>query len=300
MSDRPRALSLFSGIDGLGLAAEAAGFRVVGAVEIDAYCRQVLRSRDAGLRIKSDIRKVKGHEFGRLDLLFGGFPCQDISVGNRNGKGIREGQRSGLWYEFARLIRTIRPGVVVLENVPAITARGLDVVLGDLAAMGYDATWGIIPAEAFGSPQQRARWFCIGVANTNKERCKQRRINCNFRRRNHSRSRARLSKQRWQKHKFCLFTRSSALYRKARAEKYRTKPRVGRGTHGNASRLFRHSWPATWTEAPHQEEAPRMAQIQEDTRARIRALGNSVVPQQALPWMIAAYRLWQLRKQRSV
>ena len=98
-----------------------------------------------------------------VDLICGGFPCQDISVAGK-GAGL-EGERSGLWNDFARVIRTVRPRWVVIENVPALTARGLGTVLGDLAEIGFDAEWHCIPACAVGALHRRERiWI---VANSN-------------------------------------------------------------------------------------------------------------------------------------
>ena len=89
----------------------------------------------------------------RVDLLCGGFPCQDISLAGRGG-GIAGGERSGLWREFARLIGELRPRYVVVENVPALTSRGLDIVLADLAACGFDSKSDRLPASAFGAPHR--------------------------------------------------------------------------------------------------------------------------------------------------
>jgi DNA (cytosine-5)-methyltransferase 1 len=99
-----------------------------------------------------------------VDVLCGGFPCQDISLAGA-GAGIAEGTRSGLWYEFARLIRDIRPRYVIVENVSALLARGLDIVLGDLAACGYDAEWDCIPASAVGAPHRRDRVWIVAYPN---------------------------------------------------------------------------------------------------------------------------------------
>ena len=94
-----------------------------------------------------------------VDVLCGGFPCQDLSVAGR-GAGI-DGARSGLWAEYARLIRELRPRYVVVENVPALLVRGLGRVLGDLAALGYDAEWDCLPASAFGAPHRRDRVWIV-------------------------------------------------------------------------------------------------------------------------------------------
>ena len=95
-----------------------------------------------------------------VDLICGGFPCQDISVAGK-GAGLT-GERSGLWNDFARIIRTVRPRWVVIENVPALTARGLGTVLGDLAEIGFDAEWHCIPASAVGAPHRRERVWIVG------------------------------------------------------------------------------------------------------------------------------------------
>jgi DNA (cytosine-5)-methyltransferase 1 len=112
----------------------------------------------------------QGHSAGDLsvpvppiDLLCGGFPCQDISLAGR-GAGI-EGERSSLWFEFARLIRGLEPRWVVVENVPALTSRGLDRVLRDLAESGYDAEWDCLPASAFGAPHRRDRIWIVAYPN---------------------------------------------------------------------------------------------------------------------------------------
>lgn len=160
--------SLFSGIGGIDLAFAAAGFDVRFQVEIDPFCRKVLAKHaprywpNATQHV--DVRSVGRTELGTVDVLFGGFPCQDISVAG-NGAGL-EGERSGLWYEFRRIIGDIRPGVVFIENVPAITGRGGTTVIAHLAALGYDARWGIVGAADAGAPHQRDRWFCVAYAHS--------------------------------------------------------------------------------------------------------------------------------------
>ena len=101
-----------------------------------------------------------------VDLICGGFPCQDISVAGK-GAGLA-GERSGLWHDFARVIRTVRPRWVVIENVPALTARGLGTVLGDLAEIGFDAEWHCIPACAVGAPHRRERIWIVGNTQRNR------------------------------------------------------------------------------------------------------------------------------------
>jgi len=101
------------------------------------------------------------HDF-RVDLICGGFPCQDISVAGK-GAGLA-GARSGLWREFARIIGELQPSYIIVENVPALTARGLGTVLGEISSLGYDAEWHVIPASAVGAPHRRERIWIVGYA----------------------------------------------------------------------------------------------------------------------------------------
>ncbi len=158
--------SLFAGIGGLELGLERAipGARTIWQVEQDPYARRVLAKHWPEARRYSDVREVGAHNLEPVDLICGGFPCQDISTAGA-GAGL-DGERSGLWFEFARIIGELRPRYVVLENVSAIRIRGLGTVLGPgLAALGYDAVWDCIPASAVGAPHRRDRWFCVAYAN---------------------------------------------------------------------------------------------------------------------------------------
>ena len=158
---------LFAGIGGLGLGLERSGLGpVVWQVEQDEYARRVLAKHWPEARRYSDVREVGAHNLEPVDLICGGFPCQDISVAGA-GAGI-EGERSGLWREFARIIRELQPRYVVVENVPALTARGLGVVLGDLAD-GYDAVWDCISAASVGAPHIRDRLFIVAHPNSKGE-----------------------------------------------------------------------------------------------------------------------------------
>jgi DNA-cytosine methyltransferase len=151
--------SLFSGIGGLELGLEMTkGFRTIWQCENDPYAAAVLKKHWPKLNNLGDITKVDWNEVEKPDMLCGGFPCQDISVAGK-GKGIREGQRSGLWREYAKAIRILQPRYALIENVPEIANRGLDVVLADLAEMGYDAEWGLLSASAVGALHRRVRCF---------------------------------------------------------------------------------------------------------------------------------------------
>lgn len=165
-------LALFAGAGGGILGGHLLGWRTVCAVERDAYAAQVLaqRQNDGALEtfpIWSDVCSFDGRPWrGLVDVVSGGFPCQDISAAG-NGAGI-DGERSGLWREMARIISEIRPHFVFVENSPLLVGRGLAVVLGDLAEMGYDAQWCIVSASDVGAPHQRER--CWVVADDNSAR----------------------------------------------------------------------------------------------------------------------------------
>jgi DNA (cytosine-5)-methyltransferase 1 len=152
-------LDLFSGIGGFSLGLERAGMRTVAFCEIEPYCRAVLRKHWPGVPIFDDVRKLTAADVGAIDVICGGFPCQDISPAG--GKSGIDGERSGLWREFARLIGDIRPRFVIVENSSALLGRGLARVLGDLAEVGFDAEWHCIPACAVGAPHERDRTWIV-------------------------------------------------------------------------------------------------------------------------------------------
>jgi len=151
--------SLFSGIGGFDLGLERAGFRTSWFCETDAFCQHVLAEHWPGVPIYPDVSALVGADVEPVDVLCGGFPCQDLSVAGK-GAGLT-GARSGLWSEYARLIGELRPRYVVVENVSALLARGFGTVLGDLAALGYDAEWDCIPASAVGAPHRRDRVWLV-------------------------------------------------------------------------------------------------------------------------------------------
>ncbi len=151
--------SLFAGIGGFDLGLERAGMQTAWHVEIDPFCQHILSKHWPDVPCYPDIREVHGHEVEPVDVLCGGFPCQDISLAGE-GAGI-EGARSSLWKEFARLVDELRPRYVIVENVAALRRRGLDVVLGDLSTLGYDAEWDCIRASDVGAPHRRDRLWIV-------------------------------------------------------------------------------------------------------------------------------------------
>ena len=154
--------SLFAGIGGFDLGLERAGMRVRWQCEIDPYCQRVLAKHWPAVTRYGDIREVDWHAVEPVDLLCGGFPCQDISLAGK-GAGLA-GERSGLWFEYAKAIEVLKPRYVLIENVSAIRSRGLDQVLGSLAALGYDAEWHVLSACEFGAPHTRERLFVLAYS----------------------------------------------------------------------------------------------------------------------------------------
>ena len=162
-------LALFAGAGGGILGGHLLGWRTVAAVEIEDYPRRVLLQRQADgilprFPIWDDVCTFDGKPWrGKVDVISGGFPCQDISAAGK-GAGI-EGERSGMWVEMARIIGEVRPRFAFVENSPMLTSRGLGRVLGDLAAMGYDARWGVLGAVHAGAPHKRERIWILANAS---------------------------------------------------------------------------------------------------------------------------------------
>jgi DNA (cytosine-5)-methyltransferase 1 len=272
-----RVLDLFSGIGGFSLGLERAGMRTVAFCEIEPYARAVLARHWPGVPIFGDIRALTadairdalrqqpwwGHgesgtgetEPGYIDVICGGFPCQDISVAGK-GAGLA-GERSGLWSEYARLIGEIGPRYVIVENVSALLSRGLGTVLGDLASIGYDAEWHCIPAAHVGAPHRRDRiWIVAYPARLQPGRSEQRaerertRESCE----SANGTDAEVAERRWADGANDARRRDTEVGRlgvgRDRGEHWLVEPDVGRVAHGIPKRVD-----------------------------RLRCLGNAVVPQ---------------------
>jgi len=257
--------SLFSGIGGLELGLErATGGRTIWQVEKNEYARAVLAKHWPQAKRYNDVGEVGAHNLQSVDILCGGFPCQDISFAGK-GAGIT-GSRSGLWTEYARIIRELRPRYVVVENVPALLCRGMGRVLADLAAFGYDAIWDCVPAAAVGAHHRRDRVFVVAYANSIRIHPKQKfREKC--------KSEAKPSRH-GQKRSVADAARDNVeAQRKKKKEQKAQQPRRGCG-------LFRRSLEQadSW---PPEPDVGRVVDGVPHRVDRLRALGNAVVPQVA-------------------
>ena len=162
-------LHLFAGAGGGILAGQLLGHRCVCAVEWEPYAQAVLVARQNDgtfppFPIWDDVQTFDGRPWaGIVDIVAGGFPCQDISAAG-GGAGI-DCERSGMWHHMARIIGEVRPRYVLVENSPMLTSRGLGRVLGDLAALGFDARWGVLGAADVGAPHKRERIWIVADAS---------------------------------------------------------------------------------------------------------------------------------------
>lgn len=278
---RPVAIgSLFSGIGGLELGLECAlrdgGFDVetVFQCEADPWCRGILaRHWPSALRF-DDVRGVGAGNAPRVDILCGGFPCQDVSCAG-DGAGLA-GERSGLWFEFARIVRELRPRIVVVENVAMLASRGLDTVLGSLSEAGYDAVWFDVRASDAGAPHRRERLFIVarGVADGGRGSVQPARDAgivegaCEI-------SGARDGGRRSDA---CGGSEDGGERGRPRGRSFAA---VGGAPDGLPRRvdLAAHRWPVGPGEAQPEGEPPRVARKTPMRRQRLKALGNAVVPQ---------------------
>ena len=166
--------SLFSGIGGLDLGFERAGFNIAWQCEKDSYCQKVLSKHWPNTPCYDNIEDLHRADGPQpdADILIGGFPCQDISqLGERDGI---YGDKSSLWWEYHRLISVVRPEYAIVENLPALATRGLREVLGSLAALRYDAEWQIVSAASVGAPHIRERLFIVAYPHSRSTKAERR------------------------------------------------------------------------------------------------------------------------------
>ena len=288
--------SLFAGIGGLelglqaGLELEGVSCRVVWQVEQDDYCRAVLaRHYPNALRFE-DVRQVNQDNLPPVDIICGGFPCQDISVAG-NGAGL-DGNRSGLFFDMLRIVCELRPRLWVMENVPAITHRGVDDVLRSMAKAGYDARWGCLRASALGAPHRRERWFCVGYMadthkvaagrNASKLRQKDSQHQCGSLSICGGSKVANTNQDRLQGQQQTGATQGTAHRSTGTQQPRQTEPGLGGTAHGVSPWLdiTAPRWPAPPGPA-YAWEPPRTRTKQPGDKKRLQALGNAVVPAQA-------------------
>lgn len=244
-------LDLFSGIGGFSLGFEIAGMKTIAFCEIDKKAQLVLKKHWPDVPIFEDVSTLKKEDIHeQVDVICGGFPCQDISLAGR-GAGL-EGTRSGLWYEFHRLIKEIKPLYAIIENVSVLRSRGLDKVLGSLAEIGYDAEWHCIPASAVGAPHQRDRIWIVaypnGVSGLNVSR----------------------KQLDGEKQRESCFGSTPLSYASDRWLEWRKQ--WEEGGEGNGNTGFKRKWPV-------EPNVGRVAHGISNRVDRLKQLGNAVVPQ---------------------
>lgn len=154
--------SLFSGIGGFELGAEIVGINNIWNCEIEEFQRNILKKNFKDTKQYADIKELQNPEY--VDIISGGFPCQDISIAGK-GAGI-DGERSGLWSEMFRVVRDVRPKYVLIENSSMLAIRGFETVLCDLSKIGYNAEWQCLSGTTFGIQQNRERLYCIAYPNS--------------------------------------------------------------------------------------------------------------------------------------
>lgn len=270
--------SLFSGIGGFELGFEATGrFETRWQIECDAYATKVLGKHWPDVYRHDDVCTWPNEKTELVDVIIGGFPCQDISYAGK-GAGL-DGKRSGLFYELMRIVRVVGPKYVVLENVAALFNRGMDQVLGTLASHGYDAEWEVVSAASVGAPHRRDRVFIIGnLADSGDKQCK----GCEQKT---LRGKSRVSRKS---------RRSSENQR----NQWATEPSVG-GTINGISRELDAGltkFPQMWKRGQWEDGTPRVASGIPNRVHRLRCLGNAIVPQVA---KVVAERVLEIHDQNN-
>lgn len=162
--------SLFSGAGLCDLGLHWAGFQHRYFCEVDGFCQSILRRHWPDVPVFDDVRTISGVQLPHVDVLCGGFPCQDVSLAGRRA-GITSTTRSGLWHEYKRIIDETRPRYIIAENVPGLLSLGIEGILQDLATLGYDAEWEVLGAGSCGAPHHRERVFIVAYPNGSRAAC---------------------------------------------------------------------------------------------------------------------------------
>ena len=239
-----RELALFAGAGGGILGGVLLGWRTVCAVEINAFCaRRLMQRQNEGhlppFPIWDDVCSFDGRPWrGAVDVVSGGFPCQDISIAGKRA-GIH-GERSGLWFHMARVIRDVGPRFVFVENSPNLARAGLDVVLSNLASMGYDAQWGVLGADNAGAPHSRKRIWIVAHSDSEQELQSQRGEQKQWERSSYGSQMGDSAEQRLQGLPWENSLRKRRISVKSPASSWwATEPQLGRMAHGVAYRVDR-------------------------------------------------------------
>jgi DNA (cytosine-5)-methyltransferase 1 len=280
--DAVRVLDLFSGIGGFSLAARWAGMETAAFCEIDSFCQKVLKKNFPGVKIYDDIRTLTKEQLekdGVIDdsrtvgLVCGGIPCQPFSLAGKQ-RGINDERY--LWPEMYRIIRELRPPWVLIENVVGFVKLALDLVIDDLEDEGYEARAFIIPASAVGAPHRRDRiWIVAHADSVGNNTEKEHRTNQNGPEKMQERKKPQPGSS----------DHGAAIGAKAGGK--RNQSRMGRGFDGVPARMDKYRWPARRDQQPFDWEPPRMKDVKYQ-RKRLKALGNTIVPQ------VAYQILWRI------
>jgi len=162
--------SFFSGIGGIDLGFEQAGMKILFQCEILHFGQRILKQHWPNISLADDITKVSGNDIPPVDVFAGGFPCQDLSLANQGKRQGLDGERSGLFYKYAELIKEKQPRWVFIENVPGLlnSTEGGDfrAVIGTMDELGYGVSWRVLDARYFGTPQRRRRTYIVGSFRT--------------------------------------------------------------------------------------------------------------------------------------
>jgi len=276
-------LDLFSGIGGFALAASWVWkdkLDIVGFCEIEEYAQKVLHKNFPQVPIYEDIQELNGKDFNNIDLITGGFPCQDISIAGK-GAGI-EGKRSGLWSEMCRIIGEVRPKYAIIENVPMLIHRGLKRVLCDLAEIGYNAEWQVIGADDVGAWHRRKRIWIVAYpkcSSWNEGSKKKGGIRGQFKKRN-TRNKSFRPREAQFSTNILSNTNGKRLFSSTSSRnngKKGQKPTNEQSSRQNTSRAKR-GLSSYWTTEP---SVGRVAHGISNRVDRLRGIGNAIVPQVA-------------------
>jgi DNA (cytosine-5)-methyltransferase 1 len=278
--------SLFSGIGGFeaGLERAIQNSKTIWQVEQNKYCQGILKKHWPEAIMYNDIREINHENIHPVDIICGGFPCQDISAAGK-GAGIEHGTRSSLWGEMYRLINELRPRVAVMENVPALLwkGRGMHVVMSNLAQIGYNAEWTVISARQFGAPHLRKRVFIVAYPNSQRRDSRkhhERQYKNNLDQERNSQKNIKQRCKRISRTSAICETTTDPNSQHIKKQSMYTEPmeskrlfECGRGENGRIHE--RNYWKTTPTKSPIcrvDDGIPRRVD-------RIKALGNAIVPQ---------------------